>query len=109
MNEFKIENYQDVPIIPIVGGSKCNICGRDIDEVGSVRLRKGKWYCNDCYSKRWIDKSVAIERVKVSILCPFCGTDVGDDFMAGKNKCPCGAKYTEDYDNTVEFTKRIEE
>jgi len=105
MNEFKIENYQDVPIIPIP--SKCDICNKDVSKDESLRLQDGKWYCNKCYPKYWEEKWADIERVKVSVTCPFCKTDVGDDFLAGKDKCPCGAEYSEWDDNMVKFTKEV--
>ena len=73
----------------------CAVCGIDTSKVGSSRFFEGKWYCNtrerNHFKEAWENDWSFINVQKISVLCPFDKTEIGDlvlNHKGGKIICP---------------------
>lgn len=94
-------------------GHKCILCGK-ICQTGTGLCGYGeRMYCYDtndrtkgCWREHFEENNASIKRIEVSVTCPFCKIEsvFGPDQIV-KGICRCGARFSEGYDEIVDFTK----
>jgi len=88
----------------------CVVCG---GTNGTMRSKDGLWYCTGdkpCWKSIYDDRSVYLEVLKVSIICPFCDNEIAEAYENGERKCPyCNTSFHRGYDDEIKFQRRHDE